>query len=141
MRHRVKKHLHLSGKDQAHRKSVVRNLVSSLFEHQAIVTTKKRAQAIAPVVESLIEIAKGDHTEYNKIRLITPEVFTPKASRAVLDAAKSYKDRQGGYTRIIKAGFRYGDNAPMAVIEFVDRDEDAKGKDSGPVQTADADAA
>ena len=55
--------------------------------------------------------------------------------------APRYKDRQGGYTRIIKAGFRYGDNAPMAVIEFVDRDEDAKGQDSGPVQTKDAEAA
>jgi len=119
MRHRVKKHLHLSGKDQAHRKSVVRNLVSSLFEHQAIVTTKKRAQAIAPVVESLIEIAKGDHTEYNKIRLITPEVFTPKASRAVLEAAKSYKDRQGGYTRITPIKYRDGDAALLVKLELI----------------------
>lgn len=119
MRHRVKKHLHLSGKDKAHRKSVVRNLVSALFEHQAIVTTKKRALAIVPVVESLIETAKGDHTEYNKIRLITPEVFTEKASRAVLDTAKNYQDRQGGYTRITPIKYRDGDAAILVKIELI----------------------
>ena len=84
MRHRVKKHLHLKGKDQAHRKSVVRSLVSAFFENGSIVTTNKRALAITPTIEKLIEVAKGPTTEYNKIRYIAPEVFTEAASRAVM---------------------------------------------------------
>lgn len=119
MRHRVKKHLHLNGKDKAHRKSVVRNLVSALFEHGAITTTKKRALAITPVAEGLIETAKGTHTEYNKIRLITPHVFTEKASRAVLEAGATYKDRTGGYTRITPIKYRDGDSALLVRIELV----------------------
>lgn len=119
MRHRVKKHLHLNGKDKAHRKSVVRNLVTALFEHGAITTTKKRALAITPVVEGLIEIAKGSHTEYNKIRLISPQVFTEKASRAVLNISEQYSDRNGGYTRITPIKYRDGDSAILVKIELV----------------------
>lgn len=119
MRHRVKKHLHLNGKDKAHRKSVVRNLVTALFEHGAITTTKKRALAIVPVVEGLIEISKGDHTDYNKIRLIAPEVFTEAASRAVLASGETYKDRNGGYTRITPIKYRDGDSAILVKIELV----------------------
>lgn len=119
MRHRVKKHLHLNGKDKAHRKSVVRNLVTALFEHQAILTTKKRALAIVPVVEGLIETAKSSHTDYNKIRLITPQVFTEKASRAVLKAGETYADRTGGYTRITPVKYRDGDSAILVKIELV----------------------
>ena len=119
MRHRVKKHLHLSGKDKAHRKSVVRSLVSGLFEHKSIVTTQKRALAIEPVAHGLIELAKGDHTEYNKIRFITPEVFTESASRAVLEVAQSYADRKGGYTRITPIKYRDGDGALLVKLELV----------------------
>ena len=119
MRHRVKKHLHLNGKDKAHRKSVVRNLTTALFEHGAITTTKKRALAIVPVVEGLIELAKGDHTEYNKIRLIAPQVFTEKSSREVLKAGDTYKDRTGGYTRITPLKYRDGDSAILVKIELV----------------------
>lgn len=119
MRHRVKKHLHLNGKDKAHRKSVVRNLVTSLFEHGAITTTKKRALAIVPVVEGLVELSKGSHTEYNKIRFIAPQVFTEKASRAVLASAETYKDRTGGYTRITPIKYRDGDSAVLVKIELV----------------------
>jgi large subunit ribosomal protein L17 len=119
MRHRVKKHLHLNGKDQAHRKSVVRNLVSGLFEHKSIITTEKRALAITPVAEKLIEVAKSDATEYNKIRYITPEVFTEAASRAILEVAKNYTDRKGGYTRITPIKYRDGDSALLVKIELV----------------------
>lgn len=119
MRHRVKKHLHLNGKDKAHRKSVVRNLTTALFEYGAIKTTQKRALAIVPVVEGLIELAKGSHTDYNKIRLITPQVFSEKASRAVMTAADTYADRKGGYTRITPLKFRDGDSAILVKIELV----------------------
>ncbi len=85
MRHRIKKHLHLNGKDKAHRKSVIRNLTTALFEHGAITTTKKRAQAMVSVVDNIITVAKGEHSDYNKIRLITPNVFTEKASKAALE--------------------------------------------------------
>ncbi len=119
MRHRVKKHLHLNGKDKAHRKSVVRNLVSGLFEHKSIVTTEKRALAITPVVERLIEVAKGTATEYNKIRAISTEVFTDAASRAVLAVAPGYADRKGGYTRITPIKYRDGDSALLVKIELV----------------------
>lgn len=95
MRHRVKKHQHLSGKDNAHRKSVIRNLVSALFEHKSIVTTEKRALATLPTVHRLIELCKSTHTEYNKIRLMKPEVFTEKASREALEVSKNYKDISG----------------------------------------------
>lgn len=119
MRHRVKKHLHLNGKDKAHRKSVVRNLVSGLFEHGAITTTKKRALAIVPVVEHLIGIAKGSHADYNKIRLITPHVFTETASREVLASGKTYAETNGGYTRITPLKYRDGDAAILVRIELI----------------------
>lgn len=119
MRHRVKKHLHLNGKDKAHRKSVVRNLTTAIFEYGAITTTKKRALAIVPVVEGLIELAKGPHTDYNKIRFIAPQVFTEKASREVLAKGEVYKDRTGGYTRITPLKYRDGDSAILVKIELV----------------------
>lgn len=119
MRHRVKKHLHLNGKDKAHRKSVVRNLVSAFFEHRSLVTTEKRALAIVPTIEKLIELGKGTHTEYNKIRLISPEVFTETASRGVLEVAQAYGDRRGGYTRITPIKYRDGDSALLVKLELV----------------------
>lgn len=119
MRHRVKKHLHLNGKDKAHRKSVVRNLVSAFFENKSLVTTEKRALAILPVVHSLIELAKGTHTEYNKIRLIAPEVFTERASRGVLEVGALCQSRNGGYTRITPIKYRDGDAALLVKIELV----------------------
>jgi large subunit ribosomal protein L17 len=106
MRHRVKKHIHFKGKDQAHRKSVVRNLVGAFFENGSIITTNKRALAIVPTIEKLIEVAKGTTTDYNKIRYITPEVFTEAASRAVMKVAPTYADRHGGYTRITPIKYR-----------------------------------
>lgn len=119
MRHRVKKHLHLSGKDKAHRKSVVRSLVSGLFEHKSIVTTEKRALAIEPVSHKLIELAKSAQTDYNKIRVISTEVHTESASRAVLETGATYKDRNGGYTRITPIKYRDGDGALLVKLELV----------------------
>ena len=119
MRHRVKKHLHFKGKDQAHRKSVVRSLVGAFLENGSIVTTNKRAFAIVGIVDKLIEVAKGPTTEYNKIRYITPEVFTEAASRAVIAIAPKYADRHGGYTRITPLKHRVGDGALLVKLELV----------------------
>ena len=119
MRHRVKKHLHLKGKDQAHRKSVVRNLVGAFFENGSIITTNKRAFAIVGTIEKLIEVAKGPTTEYNKIRYIAPEVFTEAASRAIMSVAKNYTERHGGYSRITPIKYRDGDGALLVKIELV----------------------
>lgn len=119
MRHRVKKHLHLKGKDQAHRKSVVRSLVSAFFENGSVITTNKRALAITGTIEKLIEVAKGPTTEYNKIRYIAPEVFTEAASRAVMTTAPKYNDRNGGYTRITPLKYRVGDGTLLVKLELV----------------------
>ena len=125
----------------SHRKAMFANMSAALIKHEQIVTTLPKAKELRPIVEKLITLAKrGDlHARRQAIAQIRDEGQVKKLFD-VLGAR--YKDRQGGYTRIIKAGFRYGDNAPMAVIEFVDRDVDAKGQDSGPVQEkADSEAA
>jgi large subunit ribosomal protein L17 len=119
MRHRVKKHQHFNGKDNAHRKSVIRNLVSAVFENKSIVTTEKRALAITPVIHRLIEMANSEHTEFNKIRFITPEVFTEAASRAVLAIGPTYANQKGGYTRITPIKYRDGDAALLVKLELV----------------------
>ncbi len=119
MRHRVKKHLRLSGKDKAHRKSVVRSLITGLFENRSIVTTEKRALAIEPVSHKLIELSKSGQADYNKIRAILPEVHTEAASQAILAIGATYKDRQGGYTRITPIKYRDGDGALLVKLELV----------------------
>ncbi len=119
MRHRVKKHLHLSGMDKAQRKSAVRNLLTGLFTHQSIQTTEKRALAIEPIAHRLIEVANSDHSEYNKIRMIGSIFFTKDASVSLLTLATKYKDQNGGYTRITPIKFRDGDGAKLVRIELV----------------------
>ena len=116
------------------------NLAASLIEHEQIVTTLPKAKDLRPIVEKLVTLAKrGDlHARRQAISSVRDVEQVGKLF-AVL--GPRYKDRQGGYIRVLKAGFRYGDNAPLAVIEFVDRDVDAKGKDSGPVFTAEDEAA
>jgi large subunit ribosomal protein L17 len=118
-----------------HRKAMFANMCASLIKHEQIITTLPKAKELRPIVEKLVTLGKkgGLHMRRQAIS----EMKDQDQVRKLFDVlAKRYADRQGGYTRIIKAGFRYGDNAPMALIEFVDRDEDAKGKDSGPVQGA-----
>lgn len=119
MRHRNKKHLKLKKRDTAHRKAIYRNLLTSLFEHKSIVTTEKRALAITPDAHRLIEVASGDHSEHNKIRLIMAELFTPTASHSLMSLAKSYKDRNGGYTRMTAIKYRDGDAAKLVKLELV----------------------
>ena len=118
-----------------HRKAMFANMSAALIKHEQIVTTLPKAKDLRPVVEKLVTLAKrGDLTSRrNAMSAIRDETQVRKLF-AVL--GPRYKDRTGGYLRVLKAGFRYGDNAPMAVIEFVDRDESAKGQDSGPVAEA-----
>ena len=124
----------------SHRKAMFANMSAALIKHEQIVTTLPKAKDLRPIVEKLITLGKrGDlHARRQAISQIRDEGQVQKLF-AVL--GPRYKDRQGGYIRILKAGFRYGDNAPLAVIEFVDRDVDAKGQDSGPVFTRDEDEA
>jgi large subunit ribosomal protein L17 len=109
-------------------------MCASLIKHEQIMTTLPKAKELRPVVEKLVTLGKkGDlHARRQAISEIRDVAMVKKLFEVL---APRYKERHGGYTRIMKAGFRYGDNAPRAVIEFVDRDVDAKGQDSGPVQT------
>jgi large subunit ribosomal protein L17 len=116
-----------------HRKAMFANLCQALIKHEQIVTTLPKAKDLRPVIEKLVTLGKrGDlHARRQAIAEIKDVVLVRKLFDVL---APRYADRHGGYTRVLKAGFRYGDNAAMAVIEFVDRDVTAKGKDSGPVQ-------
>jgi len=117
----------------AHRKAMFANMSASLIKHEQIVTTLPKAKELRPIVEKLITLGKrGDlHARRQAIAQMRDETQVQKLFATV---GPRYKDRHGGYIRILKAGFRYGDNAPLAVIELVDRDVDAKGLDSGPVE-------
>ncbi|MFZ5693858.1 MAG: 50S ribosomal protein L17 [Pseudomonadota bacterium] len=116
-----------------HRKAMFANMCAALIKHEQIITTLPKAKDLRPIVEKLVTLGKrGDlHARRQAVAQIRDVDMVKKLFEVL---GPRYKDRHGGYTRIIKAGFRYGDSAPIAVIEFVDRDEDAKGKDSGPVQ-------
>ena len=123
-----------------HRRAMFANMAASLIRHEQIVTTLPKAKDLRPIVEKLVTLGKKGGLAMR--RQAISEMRDLDQARKLFDVlAPRYKDRQGGYTRIIKAGFRYGDNAPMAVIEFVDRDVEAKGKDSGPTQEKAAEAA
>jgi ribosomal protein L17 len=113
-----------------HRKAMFANMACALIKHEQIITTLPKAKDLRPVVEKLVTLGKrGDlHARRQAIAQIRDVALVRKLFDVL---APRYKDRNGGYTRVLKAGFRYGDNAPMAVIEFVDRDVDAKGQDSG----------
>lgn len=115
----------------SHRKAMFMNLSQALLKHEQIVTTLPKAKDLAPIVEKLITLGKKGGLANR--RLAIARLQNEDLVRKVFDdLAERYKERSGGYTRVLKAGFRTGDNAPMAVIELVDRDEDAKGQDSGP---------
>ena len=121
------------GKKPEHRKAMFANMCAALIKHEQITTTVPKAKDLRPIVERLVTLGKrGDlHARRQAISQIRDVAMVKKLFDVL---GPRYKDRKGGYTRILKAGFRYGDNAPVAVIEFVDRDEAAKGLDSGPVQ-------
>ena len=116
----------------SHRKALLMNLSNALIKHEQITTTLPKAKELRPYVEKIITLGKkGDLESRRKtISILQDEINTKKIFSTF---AQRYKDRVGGYTRIVKIGNRFGDNAPTAIIELIDRDEEAKGKDSGPV--------
>ena len=122
----------------AHRQAMLANMAAALVKHEQITTTLPKAKELRPFVEKLVTLGKKSKTKpdsalANRRQIISKMRDIVQAAKVMDVLADRYADRPGGYIRIMKAGFRYGDNAPMAVIEFVDRDEDAKGQDSGPV--------
>src|ERR1700742_3225248 len=118
-----------------HRRAMFANLCAALIKHEQIITTLPKAKDLRPIVEKLVTTAKrgGLHARRQLQSILQDTVITEKLVSTLADR---YKTRNGGYTRVLKAGFRYGDRAPMAIIEFVDRDESAKGQDSGPVEVS-----
>ena len=117
----------------SHRKAMFANMAAALIKHEQITTTLPKAKDLRRVVDRLITLGKrGDlHARRQALSVLRD----PKMAAKLFDVlAERYKERPGGYTRVLKAGFRYGDMAPIAVIELVDRDPEAKGQDSGPTQ-------
>ena len=115
----------------AHRKAMFANLACALIKHEQIFTTLPKAKDLRPLVEKMVTLGKRGDLAARR-QLIARLRDEKMADKLIATMGERYKERNGGYTRVLKAGFRYGDNAPMAIIEFVDRDESARGQDSGP---------
>ena len=119
-------------KTSSHRKAMLANMAVALIKHEQIQTTLPKAKELSPFVDKLITLGKkGDLASRKKASSILPE--KQWTSKIFDELSERYKERDGGYTRVLKAGFRYGDSAPMAVIELVDRNPEALGQDSGPI--------
>ena len=138
MRHRI--HGRKLGRTTPHRLAMFRNMAVSLLKHEQVTTTLPKAKEMRAVVDKLITLGKrgslhARRQAHSQLRdgAIVQKLFSTLAER--------YKDRPGGYTRVLRAGFRYGDAAPMAILELVDRDPEAKGQDSGPVPEAEGEEA
>ena len=137
MKHRIKQRK--LNRTTSHRKAMLANMAASLVKHEQITTTLPKAKELRPYVEKLITLGKqaaaNPETYVAKRRQAISKMRDEAQVKKIFDVlAERYSGRSGGYTRVLKAGFRYGDAAPMAVIELVDRNEDAKGQDSGPTQ-------
>ena len=131
MKHRIKgKKLN---RTSSHRKALLKNMSQALIKHEQIVTTLVKAKTLKPYFDKLITIGKKGNLSARR-QAISKVGDLKLVDKLFSILAKRYETRNGGYSRVLKAGFRYGDAAPMAVIELVDRDEEAKGKDSGPTQ-------
>lgn len=118
----------------AHRAAMFANMAVSLVKHEQIRTTLPKAKEIRPIVEKLVTVAKRGNGSLAARRQLISELRDEKAAAKIIDTlAPRYASRNGGYIRVLKAGMRIGDNAPMAIVEFVERDVTAKGQDSGPV--------
>ena len=120
-------------KTSEHRKAMFKNMLNSLIKYEQIITTLPKAKELKPQIDKVITIGKKNILS-NKKKLFSKLQNKQSVSKVFDELSKRYNARKGGYSRVLKAGFRTGDDAPMAVIEFVDRDEDARGKDSGPVE-------
>ena len=138
MKHRIKQRK--LNRTSSHRKAMLANMAAALIKHEQITTTLPKAKELRPFTEKLVTLAKkGDLA--SRRRAISKVRDEDQVKKLFDVLGERYAERNGGYIRIMKAGFRYGDCAPMAVIEFVDRDVEAKGKDSGPVQFFEEDEA
>ena len=130
MKHRIKgKKLN---RTSSHRKALLKNMSQALIKHEQIVTTLVKAKTLKPYFDKLITIGKKGNLSARR-QAISKVGDLKLVEKLFSILAKRYETRNGGYSRVLKAGFRYGDAAPMAVIELVDRDEEARGKDSGPI--------
>jgi len=131
MRHRI--HGRKLNRTSEHRKAMFENMAAALIKHEQIETTLPKAKDLRPIVDKLITLGKrgGLHARRQALAALQDGKLTDKLFSTL---AERYSKRRGGYTRVMKAGFRYGDAAPMAIIELVDRDPAAKGLDSGPAQ-------
>jgi large subunit ribosomal protein L17 len=127
------------GVTSSHRQAMFRNVAAALIKHEQITTTLPKAKELRPVAEKLVTLGKrgGLHARRQAYAQLRDDTIVAKLFNALADR---YKTRAGGYTRVLKAGVRYGDAAPMAIIEFVDRDPSAKGQDSGPKQEVNTEA-
>jgi large subunit ribosomal protein L17 len=122
----------------SHRIAMFANMMAALIKHEQIKTTLPKAKTIRPVMEKLVTLSRRGPKDLHARRLAMSQIRDEDQVRKLFDViGPRYATRPGGYTRVLKAGFRHGDNAPMAFIEFIDRDEDAKGQDSGPVEVKD----
>ena len=131
MKHRIKgKKLN---RTSSHRKALLKNMSQALIKHEQIVTTLVKAKTLKPYFDKLVTIGKKGNLSARR-QAISKVGDLKLVEKLFSILAKRYETRNGGYSRVLKAGFRYGDAAPMAVIELVDRDEEARGKDSGPTQ-------
>ncbi|WP_281302137.1 MULTISPECIES: 50S ribosomal protein L17 [unclassified Iodidimonas] len=124
------------GRTSSHRRSLFMNMSQALVKHEQIITTLPKAKELRPVLEKLITLGKKGGLA-NRRRAIAQLQSEGLVEKIFSELATRYADRPGGYVRVLKAGFRKGDNAPIAIIELVDRNEEAKGKDSGPVHLDD----
>ena len=131
MKHRIKgKKLN---RTSSHRKALLKNMSQALIKHEQIITTLVKAKTLKPYFDKLITIGKKGNLSARR-QAISKVGDLKLVEKLFSILAKRYETRNGGYSRVLKAGFRYGDAAPMAVIELIDRDEEARGKDSGPTQ-------
>lgn len=137
MRHRIA-HRKL-GRTTEHRIAMLKNMSASLIKHEQIITTLPKAKELRPYVEKLVTLAKKGGLSNRRLAIARLQDHT-QIQKLFDVIAPRYADRPGGYVRVLKAGFRASDQAPMAVIEFVDRDVSAKGQDSGPVEAAETEA-
>ena len=131
MKHRIKgKKLN---KSSSHRKALFKNMAQAVIKHEQIITTLPKAKTMKPLIDKLITLGKKGSLHARR-QAFSQLRDNKMVSKLFGDLATRYADRQGGYSRVLKAGYRYGDAAAMAVLELVDRNEDARGQDSGPVQ-------
>ena len=110
-----------------HRKALIKNMLNNLIKYEQIITTLPKAKVLKPQADKIITLGKKKNLQITR-RLVSQLQDKTNANKVIKTLSKRYEKRSGGYTRIVKAGFRYGDNAPLAVIEFVDRDVEAKRK-------------